>query len=327
MASVDNGTAKGAKPALMRDAFIDVIYEAAQKDRDLYFLSADFGAKALDAFRKELPKQFIHAGISEQNMVDVAAGLALSGKKVFLYAMAPFITARCYEQTKCVLASMRLPVTLIGVGVGLGYDHATLTHFTPEDLAAMKALPGLEVWTTADAEAAAALARRAIEKPAFRYVRLERVAQPAIYHGRFADVMGEGLSHVAQGADVCFVATGYMTHTALKARELLASRGVKAGVVDVFRNKPLAAEPLSKILRGYRAAVTIEEQMLEGGVGGSVAEAMADTGTMLPLRRLGLKDDFQAVNGDRRHLHKLYGLDAESAAGAAVSLLEASAVA
>ena len=128
---MDTQVMASPKPKLMRDAVIDEIYAAAQKDKDILFISADLGAAALDEFREKLPGQFIHAGISEQNMVDLASGLALSGKTVFLYAMAPFITARCYEQVKCVIASMDLPVTLIAVGVGLGYDHATLTHFAP----------------------------------------------------------------------------------------------------------------------------------------------------------------------------------------------------
>ena len=131
------------KSRLMRDAFIDEIYKSAISDKDIIFISADFGAAALDDFRENLPDQFIHAGISEQNMVDVSVGLALTGKKVFLYAMAPFITTRCYEQTKAVISSMRLPITLIAVGVGLGYDHATLTHFTTEDIAIMRALNGI----------------------------------------------------------------------------------------------------------------------------------------------------------------------------------------
>ena len=153
------------KPQLMRDAVINEIYTAAQRDKDILFISADLGAKALDEFRENLPEQFIHAGISEQNMVDLASGLALSGKKVFLYAMAPFITARCYEQVKCVIASMKLPVTLIAVGVGLGYDHATLTHFTPEDIACMRALNGVEVLSPADAVSAGVLAVEAINNP------------------------------------------------------------------------------------------------------------------------------------------------------------------
>ena len=149
---------------LMRDIVINSIAKAAEKDKDILFISADLGAKALDSFRRDFPNQFIHAGISEQNMVDLASGLALSGKKVFLYAMAPFITARCFEQLKCVIASMGLPVTLISVGVGLGYDHATLTHFTPEDIACMRSLNGIEVSTPSDGESAEAIIEQALDE-------------------------------------------------------------------------------------------------------------------------------------------------------------------
>ena len=144
-----------SKIKLMRDAFIEEIYKIALNDEDIIFISADFGAAALDDFRENLPDQFIHAGISEQNMVDVGAGLALTGKKVFLYAMAPFITTRCYEQIKTVISSMQLPITLVGVGVGLGYDHATLTHFSTEDIAIMRALNGIRILTTVDSESSA----------------------------------------------------------------------------------------------------------------------------------------------------------------------------
>ena len=103
-----------------RDVFIDTIFEAAKKDKNVIFISADFGAPSLDKFREQLPNQFIHSGISEQHMIDMAAGLSLSGHKVFVYAMAPFITLRCLEQIKCSLAMMSLPVTILAVGVGLG---------------------------------------------------------------------------------------------------------------------------------------------------------------------------------------------------------------
>lgn len=298
-----------AKPKLMRDAFIDEVIAAARRDPNLYFLSADFGAAALDSFRRDLPDQFLHTGICEQNMIDVAAGLALAGKTVFVYAMAPFITARCYEQTKSVLASMNLPVTLVAVGVGLGYDHATLTHFTPEDVACMRALNRIEIWSPADAEAAAALGRDAAARPAFRYVRLERQGMAEFYQGRFEEARARGLIEIKTGSDVAIVSCGYLSHKALAAAEALAAEGVSAGVIDVFRLKPNPAEALIDILGRYRAVVTVEEQMLEGGFGSLVLEAMADGGRALPLRRLGIRDGFEVVNGDRDHLHRLYGID------------------
>ena len=108
-------------PIPMRDVFIDRLYELGSKDRDVVFISADFGAPALDRFREDLSGQFIHSGIAEQHMIDMAGGLAIAGKKVYTYGMAPFISLRCLEQVKCSLSMMELPVTILSVGVGLGY--------------------------------------------------------------------------------------------------------------------------------------------------------------------------------------------------------------
>ena len=119
-----------AKPKLMRDVLIQEIYARAKTDRNVLFLSADLGAESLDAYRAELASQFVYPGICEQNMIDVAAGLAAAGKTVFTYAMASFITARCYEQLKVALGAMNKPVTVVSVGVGLGYDDAGPTHYT-----------------------------------------------------------------------------------------------------------------------------------------------------------------------------------------------------
>ena len=311
-------------PKLMRDAVIDTICAAARKDKDILFISADLGAAALDALREDLPDQFIHAGISEQNMVDLASGLSLSGKKVFLYAMAPFITARCYEQVKCVIASMNLPVTLIAVGVGLGYDHATLTHFTPEDIACMRALNGIEVLTPGDAEAAEEMANIAIADPDFRYIRLDRQGQTPLYNGGFKAVYDQGFGHIAEGKQVAIVACGALLQKAMAARDALSDKGVDAGVIDLFRVKPINGAGLTELLAKYDTVLTVEEQLLEGGMGGAVAEALVDNGVMKPMKRLGMQDGFAVVNGDRDTLHDLYGIDTSHIIAAALELAEKS---
>jgi len=310
-----------SSPSLMRDAFIDYIYEAAQKNRNLIFLSADFGAKALDRFRQDLPGQFIHAGISEQNMVDVGAGLAIAGKQVVLYAMAPFIVPRCYEQIKAVLCAMNLPIALVGVGAGLGYDHATLTHFTPEDIAATKALNHMEVWSPADSPTALAIAHLVAEQPALRYVRLERQPMPAIYPEVTRDDLNRGYNHLCQGRDICIVACGYLVHKALKVQRMLAAEGLSVGVVDVYGIKPLSAD-LAGLLGGYGAVVTVEEQLLEGGFGSGILESMAEAGKLRPFKRLGLRNGFDVSNGDRDVLHAKYGIDTPDIAAAARSMLQ-----
>lgn len=310
-----------SKPKLMRDAVIDTIYNAAKEDKNIIFISADLGATALDKFRKCLPGQFIHAGISEQNMVDLASGLALSGKKVFLYAMAPFITARCYEQIKSVLASMNLPVTLIAVGVGLGYDHATMTHFTTEDVACMRALNGIEVLSPSDENSAIAITRAAINKPAFRYIRLERQPQRHLYRGDFTSEVEQGFVHLVEGVDVVIVGCGYLVHKALLAKASLEKLKVSAGVIDLFRIKQINAAGLTNIISSYPAVVTIEEQILDGGFGSAVLETLCDQNVTKPLKRVGIGDGFDVVNGDRDQLHELYGIDTPHIVEAALSIM------
>lgn len=299
-------------PRLQRDLFIETVFEAAKSNPDVYFVSADLGAMALDRWRAELPEQFIHAGISEQNMTDMAAGLSFAGKTVFTYAMACFATTRCYEQIKCALALHGLPATLVGVGVGLGYDDAGPTHYTTEDLAAMRCIAGLELWTPGDAESTACLARRCLTQAALRYVRLERPALPDLYHGRFEQVMDHGAASIRDGSGIALVSCGYMLHKSLDAADRLRAEGIEAGVIDLFRLKPLDAGRLISLLAPYHTVVTVEEHFLSGGFGSAVLEALSDAGVHKRVKRLGLPDKYFFENGTRANLHKLAGMDVPS---------------
>ena len=140
----------------IRDAFFDELYEIAKEDKEVLFLTADMGALSLEKFKRDLPSQYINVGIAEQNMISVAAGLTLGGKKVFVYAIAPFITQRCYEQIKIDLACMRLSVTIIGAGAGIAYNSDGFTHHATQDIAIMRALPGMIILNPADSVTAAA---------------------------------------------------------------------------------------------------------------------------------------------------------------------------
>ena len=297
---------------LMRDSFINEIYQQAIEDKDIVFISADFGAAALDDFRKNLPNQFIHAGISEQNMVDVGVGLALTGKKVFLYAMAPFITTRCYEQTKAVISSMQLPITLIAVGVGLGYDHATLTHFTTEDLAIMRALNGIRILTPVDSESAGYIAKECINNPKFTYIRLERGPQPHLYGNQIEKYFDDGFVPVNKSTDIVIISSGFMTHQALKVRDHFIQSGIDLAVIDVFRIKPINNDQLPKLLSEYKFVITLEEQMLDGGFGGAILEVLSDSNINIPVKRIGISNGFKVVNGNREYLNKLYRIDVDS---------------
>ena len=159
---------------LQRDAFINEITNKLENDKTIYFLSADFGAAALDKLRERFPKNFLHCGISEQAMLDISTGLALDGNKVFVYAMAPFLSLKSIEQTKCGAGLMNLPICLISVGIGLGYADAGPTHYSTEDFACYRAIVGSTIYTPSDVPSTLLIVKDVLKNPKFSYVRLDR---------------------------------------------------------------------------------------------------------------------------------------------------------
>ena len=288
-----------------RDIFIDKIYENALKDKDIFFISADFGAPSLDRFREKLPLQFIHAGISEQNMIDTAAGLALSGKKVYVYAMAPFITLRCLEQIKCSLAMMNLPVTILAVGVGLGYADAGPTHYCNEDVACMRSIVGLDVCSASDAYTTNYLAELSINEPKLRVIRLERHALDSIYSDK-DNFEKSGFKIIFQGKKTCILSFGNMLHRANESLKNL-SIDIKPTLIDVFIFKPLSKELIEKI-KEYENILTIEEQCLDGGFGSIIIESLSDKGYKNNIIRMGLPNKYFFDNGGRDYLLDKNGL-------------------
>lgn len=297
---------------LPRDVFIQEIHQAAKKHKDVVFLCCDLGAKALDAFRVEIPGQLIHTGISEQNMMDVAAGLAQCQKRVFTYAMAPFVTFRCFEQIKVALGAMAQPVTIVGVGVGFGYDDAGPTHYATEDLTCMRSIAGLEIHTPSDTRMVHELAKLCLNDPKLRYVRLDRKLLNDLYVGRSDFDYSAGIVETVVGRDLALLASGYTVHTAMKVAEKLKAQGILAGVIDVFRLKPLNTERLISICARYPRLVSLEEHFLSGGFGSTLLEAFNDAGKSRQIQRLGVQDHYYFENGGRSNVHKLAGIDAES---------------
>lgn len=287
-----------------RDVFIKEIFSAAKNDRDIFFISADFGAPALDIFREELPQQFLHSGISEQHMIDMAAGLALAGKKVYVYAMAPFITLRCIEQIKCSLALMSLPVTLLSVGVGLGYADAGPTHYSTEDIACMRSITGLDVWSPCDESSTRAIAKDTLQNPSLRVVRMERDPVRAVYGDDFF-IDDSGYKELKVGNEVCVVSYGHLLHRVLQSTADFETR--KISVVDVYRIKPQSSK-LADLFRRYKGVLTVEEQCLNGGFGSAILELMAEHGVQVPVIRMGLPDRYYFDNGGREFLLDYYGL-------------------
>jgi transketolase len=293
-----------------RDAFFDRLYEIARKDRDIILVSADMGAPSLDKFRKDLASQYLCVGIAEQSMITVATGLALSGKRVFTYAIMPFATLRCYEITRVDLSIMNLPITIIGVGAGFSYDDSGPTHHSTEDITAMRALPNMTLLNASDSTMAAAFADLSYQASGPSYVRLDRQVLPTIY-GQRTDFTGGSIQHKT-GKDITIIATGNMVHNAFEIAGKLEEQSIQTGVIDLYRLKPINAELLLQQIGDSQRIATIEEHFLDGGMGSAVIEVLIDNDMAIPVKRFGIQNKYYYAYGGRSNIQSLCGLDVSS---------------
>lgn len=289
----------------MRDRFFDVLYGYFKADKNNVIVVADNGAASLDRFATDFPGQYYQVGIAEQEMVGLASGLALAGKRVWCYAICPFVTTRVHEFLKLDVAAMELPVCMVGVGAGTAYCIMGPTHHTTEDISIIRVLPNMHVYCPADGMVAEAVAHLSAGLKSPHYVRLDRGGLPDIYRSFTPTLTDQGLAHVRVGkSSTCIIATGFMVHNALKVAE-----NFDAHVIDIFRLKPLNSDLLLKMLAGIDEIVTLEEHQLAGGLGSLIAEVMIDNGICLPLLRIGLHDHFVFDMGGREAIHEKYRLD------------------
>jgi len=295
----------------MRDALWNRIYELAEENKDIIIVSADMGAPALDKFRRDFPGQFVNTGIAEANTILIATGLALEGKKAFAFAIAPFITLRCYEEIKVELAAMNIPVTVVGVGAGVSYEDAGPTHHTTEDISIMRVLPNMTVNNPTDSIMAAAFADISCKMKGPNYLRLDRKVLPQIYQG--GTDFSAGISLLEKSDDLYLVATGNMVHRALEVAQELKNFSIEAGVIDVY-TFPINEKVFIEEIANAKRIVTLEEHILPGGLGSAVAEVLADNKKLLPLKRIGFdfRKGYCYKYGGRNNIQALYGLDKES---------------
>ena len=291
---------------LQRDAFILEVTAAIEAGRNVVFMSADFGAAALDDLRARSPKQFVHCGISEQAMVDVATGLALEGSQVFAYAMAPFLSLRAIEQIKCGPGMMNLPICLVSVGVGLGYADAGPTHYVTEDFACLRAIIGSNIYTAADSTSAATIARKLLAKPEFSYVRLDRYELPEISPAADDSILKSGFRVLGehQANKIALVSHGKMVHACI---ELMRSDPRKFYVVDVIKSKPFPLD-LAGLLAQSGGIVAVDEQTPSGALGAAVFEATSASGAYPRIVSLTLPEMYVFENGGREYLLRKLGL-------------------
>lgn len=297
----------------MRDAFIEGVCERMKENNRLFFLTGDFGAPSLDKLREEFPDRFVNVGIAEQNLINIASGLALEGYVVYAYAITSFLSMRAYEQIRSNLSisSQIKPVNvnLIGVGAGLSYDMSGPTHHCLEDISLMRLLPNFMVFSPSDWKLAESFVDYSINTKMPKYLRFDGKPLPSLYDGVNDLNLDNGFYELLRGEKVCLVSTGYMTHLALAAAKELG----RVGVVDVFMLKPIAENLLFEILKKYQYLITLEEAFINsGGLDSAILKIVRYHQSNIKVKNLGFNDKHVFDLGDRNHLLELNNLDEKS---------------
>jgi transketolase len=304
-----------------REAYGATLVELVDAGADIVVVEADLSKSTTTAtFEKAYPERFFNAGVAEQNMIGTAAGLAVGGKIAFTGSFAVFATGRAYDQVRNTVCYSKLNVKLAPTHAGITVGPDGGSHQMLEDLALMRALPGMRVLVPADFTAAASAIRLAAATPGPFYVRLGRAAVPRIHEDGFTLELGRAYT-LRAGADVTIAACGVMVERALGAAEVLATEGISAEVLDVATIKPIDVETIAASVARTGAVVTAEEHSIIGGLGSAVAEVIGEHGPA-PLRRVGVRDVF-GTSGAPEALMEYFGLTADAIAAAAREVIAA----
>ena len=296
----------------MRNAFAAELVEQARSDERIVLLSGDIGNRLFNEYKSLFPERFYNCGVAEANMTGVAAGLAMSGLKPIAYTIAPFLTTRCMEQIKIDLCYHRLPVVIVGVGAGLSYAGLGATHHACEEIAMLRALPEMTIVCPGDALELRQALPAALAHDGPVYLRIGKKGEPVVHKTPPPFEIGRSIT-VRPGTDISLLSTGTMLPTATTAAEALVAEGISARVESVHTVKPLDVFMLKELFARYRLIVTIEEHSRIGGLGGAVAEWLADeSATHGTLLRMGTEDSFLHKAGDQEYARRHHGLDVES---------------
>ena len=284
-------------------------------DKRIVVLDSDLSKSTkTDTFRKVFPERFINMGIAEGNMMSVAAGLATTGKVVFASSFAMFAALRACEQVRNSICYPKLNVKIGASHAGLTVGEDGASHQTVEDIAIMRAIPNIIVINPSDATTMRAAVKAAIDIDGPVYLRLGRLAVPVLYDENVDFEVGKGIQ-LRDGKDVTIIATGLMVSLALEAAETLAAEGISARVVDMHTIKPIDMDIIAQAAQDTGAIVTAEEHSVLGGLGGAVAEVVADI-CPVPVKRVGIQDVF-GKSGKPDKLLEKYGLTSQKIVEAA----------
>jgi transketolase len=306
---------------MMRDVFIQRLTELAESNPRVMLITGDLGFNVLNAFAERFPRQYLNAGVAEQNMTGLATGLAMEGRVVFTYSIANFPTLRCLEQIRNDACYHAANVKVVAIGGGFSYGALGVSHHATEDLSILRSLPELTVVAPGDDWEAAEATSALVTAPGTCYLRLDRSSAPATNRADEQFQLGRARV-IREGGDMTLMAVGGILGIALEAAARLVGEGIECRVVSMHTVKPLDREAILAACRETGGIVTIEEHTIDGGLGGAVAEVCLDTGVFpQTFHRVGLRAGFSSIVGDQDFLRSQYGMDARAIIAAVRTLL------
>ncbi len=298
----------------MRDTFVKTLIELAKKDKGIELITGDLGFGVLKPFWEQCPDQFTNAGIAEQNMTSVAAGMALNGKNVFTYSIGNFPTLRCLEQIRNDCAYHDANVKVVCIGGGFVYGSIGMSHQATEDLAILRALPNVIVMAPADLVEAEECTKALASYKGTAYLRLGRGGEKRIHEKIDNFEIGKAIE-VHNGEKIAIFSTGAIFEEVTIAYDILRKDGFDPAVYTFPTVKPIDSNLIERIAKDFDLIVTCEEHNIVGGFGSAVSEVVAE----LPkrkavLKRIGINDEYSIIVGNQKYLRHRYGIDGESIA-------------
>ncbi len=297
----------------MRDTFFRTLIELAEDNKNIEVVTGDLGFGVLKPFWEAHPDQIINAGIAEQNLTSVAAGMALEGKKVFTYSIGNFPTLRCLEQIRNDCAYHNADVKIVCVGGGFVYGSLGMSHHATEDIAVMRSLPNVTVLCPGDLVEAEAVTRAMANYHGTCYIRLGRGGEKKI-HDTLPDFKIGKAIPVKKGEKVAIFSTGAIFEEIEIACEILESSGITPTVYTFPTVKPIDKEVIREISASHEIIVTCEEHNLSGGFGSAVAEVLAELPSHARILRIGMNDEYSTIVGDQKYLRDQYGMSGQKIA-------------
>ncbi|PUE64465.1 transketolase family protein [Arcobacter caeni] len=296
----------------MRNTFVKILTQLAEKDERIFVITPDLGFSVLEEFEQKFPDRFLNVGIAEANAISIASGLALSGKIVYVYSIIPFVTMRPFEQIRVDVAYMNTNVRLVGVGAGITYGPAGATHHAIEDIAIMRALPNMTVFCPCDPYEVEEITKESINHTGPIYFRLAKRGEPTI-----SDILKKiklGKANYIQkkeNSNIAILFTSNASDIALEISKDLENNNIDIDLISMHTIKPFDYMTLENIINTKKYVFTIEEHSIIGGLGSVVSEYIAESSQNPVFKRFALPDEYSHYVGSQMFIREKFNFTAE----------------